>query len=166
MELTICIDGVEKQLDVEKKGDHYRFSIDGKEYRVSSGSLSNGALTFFIGNRSCVAYFSEGSGGRRMAMGGRTYSIESGENENHRGGTGASAHADGTVESPMPGNIIAVNVSEGDAVRANQAVVVIESMKMQNEIAAPVDGEIKKVNCAVGDQVNFGDVLVEIEPEK
>ena len=65
----------------------------------------------------------------------------------------------------MPGNIIAVNVSEGDVVEANQAVVVIESMKMQNEIPSPIDGKVAKVNCAVGDQVDFGHVLVEITPE-
>ena len=81
-----------------------------------------------------------------------------------RGGAGASAHSDGKVESPMPGNIIKVCVNEGDMVEAQQPVVVIESMKMQNEIPAPVGGEVARVSCSVGDQVGFGDVLVEITP--
>ena len=64
----------------------------------------------------------------------------------------------------MPGNIIKVCVKEGDTVEAQQALVVIESMKMQNEIPSPVGGEVTKVSCAVGDQVSFGDVLIEVSP--
>jgi biotin carboxyl carrier protein len=65
----------------------------------------------------------------------------------------------------MPGSIIAVNVAEGDHVRSGQALVVLESMKMHNEITAPHDGVVRKVNCRVGEQVGFGHVLVEIGPE-
>lgn len=58
---------------------------------------------------------------------------------------------------------MAVNVEEGQKVKAGQALVVIESMKMQNEITSPVAGRIAKVSCKPGDQVNFGDVLVVVE---
>ncbi len=166
MELSIRIDGIEKKFEFEKRGEVYHFLIEGKTYLVSAEPLSNGAFTFFIGNRSYVAYPAEVEGGTRIAIGGSSFFVE-GEEESGdlHGGVGASAHADGKVESPMPGNIISINVSEGDAVEADQAVVVIESMKMQNEITSPVNGEVKKVNCAVGDQVNFGDILVEITPK-
>lgn len=164
MERTIRIDGVERQLDVEKQGQEYRFVVEGNEYRVSAESLSNGAFAFFVDNRSFVALITNEEGGKRIAMGGRSFFVEAADGGDQRGGAGVSAHADGKVESPMPGNIIAVNVSEGDVVEADQAVVVIESMKMQNEITSPVDGDVAKVNCAVGDQVKFGDILVEIAP--
>lgn len=64
----------------------------------------------------------------------------------------------------MPGNIVAVNVEPGETVEPGAPLVVLESMKMQNEIISPVAGEVRSVNCAVGDQVSFGAVLVEIEP--
>jgi len=162
---TIFIDGVEKEINIDKKGDSYQFTIEGREYPVSAQPLSNGSFTFFVGSRSYVAHVSNGEGGKHLTIGGRRFFIE-GEKEDggSRAGAGASAHADGKVESPMPGNIIAVNVKEGDAVEAEQAVVVIESMKMQNEITAPVAGKVGKVHCSVGDQVNFGDLLVEITP--
>ncbi len=163
MEINIRIDGVEKRLDVEKKGEFYRFVIDGKEYNVRAHSLANGAFTYFVDNRSYVAYLTRGAGGTHLAIKGRSFLIESEEhNGNHAGARGAGAHADGKVESPMPGNIIAIPVKVGEKVEINQAVVVIESMKMQNEITSPVNGEVTKINCSVGDQVNFGDVLVEI----
>jgi biotin carboxyl carrier protein len=166
MELTIRIDGVEKRFTVEKRGGQFVFAVDGNEYVVSAAPLSDGTISFLIGGRSYVAHFSKDRDGTRIALGGRTFRIESETDEGHVGGAGASMHGDGNVESPMPGNIVAVNVSQGDAVKAGQAVVVIESMKMQNEITSPVAGEVKKVNCNVGEQVNFGDVLVEIEPKK
>ncbi len=167
MGVTIFINGVEKEIDLDRKGDDYRFTIEGREYRVSAQPLSNGAFTFFVGSRSYVAHISNGEGGRHLTIGGRRFFIEGDrEDGDRRAGAGASAHADGKVESPMPGNIIAINVKEGDTVVADQAVVVIESMKMQNEIVAPVAGQVGKINCSVGDQVNFGDLLVEITPKE
>jgi biotin carboxyl carrier protein len=164
MELNICINGVEKALSLEKKDDGYHFSIDGKEYRVTAEPLANGSFTFFVENKSYTAYLSDDGDVTHLAIEGRNFVIEKETDDGQRGGAGASAHTDGKVESPMPGNIIRVCVEEGDVVEANQAMVVIESMKMQNEIPSPVGGEIAKVNCAVGDQVGFGDVLVEITP--
>lgn len=166
MDLNLCIDGVEKKLDVEKKDGVYRFNIDGNEYNVTAENLANGSFAFFVNNRSFVAHITKTRGGTYIAVDGRNFLIEGeGEDDDQRGGS-TSAHADGKVESPMPGNIIAVHVKEGDIVEANQAVVVIESMKMQNEIVAPCNGQVIKVGCAVGEQVNFGDLLVEIAPQE
>ena len=164
MELSLCIDGVEKTLNLEKKEDGYSVSIDDNEYHVTAEPLSNGAFVFFVGNKSFVAHLSDDGNVSRLAIEGRNFLIEKESDDDRRGGPGASTHADGKVESPMPGNIIKVCVNEGDTVEAHQAVVVIESMKMQNEIPSPVAGEVAKVSCSVGDQVSFGDVLVEITP--
>ena len=166
MEKTICINGVEKQLNVEKKDGTYRFSIGDKNYIVKAESLSNGTLAFFVDARSYVAHVSRAAGGSRIALGGSNFFVEGDADDGGRQSTGGSAHSDGKIESPMPGNIISVQVSEGDAVEADQAVVVIESMKMQNEINSPVAGQVARVHCSVGDQVNFGEVLVEITPDE
>jgi|AMFO01.1.fsa_nt_gi acetyl-CoA/propionyl-CoA carboxylase biotin carboxyl carrier protein len=164
MELDINIDGVQKKVLVEKTPDGYRFSIEGKDYAVSASKLSRGSLAFLVDGRSCVAWVSRNETGIHVSIGGNDYNVRS-EEEEAGAGSHSSGHGSGTVESPMPGNIVAVNVREGEAVKAGRAVVVIESMKMQNEITAPVGGVVKKVGCAVGDQVSFGDLLVEIEPE-
>lgn len=63
------------------------------------------------------------------------------------------------VSSPMPGKILDVKVSAGQAVKRGQVVCVLEAMKMENEIVAPSDGTIASVNVAVGANVEVGDVL-------
>jgi biotin carboxyl carrier protein len=60
----------------------------------------------------------------------------------------------------MPGNILDVKVSAGTAVKAGDTLLILEAMKMENEIVAPQDGTVASVNCAKGDVVNVGDVLV------
>jgi len=67
-----------------------------------------------------------------------------------------------TVSAPMPGTILKVNVNNGDAVKKGQVIIVLEAMKMENEIVAPSDGTIASVNVAQGASVNAGDVLVSI----
>lgn len=65
------------------------------------------------------------------------------------------------VTAPMPGTVLSVKVSEGSSVKVGQAVVVLEAMKMENEIAATADGVVHIcVNC--GDKVNTGDILATI----
>lgn len=64
------------------------------------------------------------------------------------------------VEAPMPGNVLKVNVKVGDTVAEGQAVVVLEAMKMENDIAAPAAGTVASVNVSVGDTVDTGAVLI------
>ena len=66
------------------------------------------------------------------------------------------------VESPMPGTILDVKVSVGQAIKAGDVICVLEAMKMENEIVAPQDGKIASV-VAKGAQVNTGDVLASME---
>ena len=64
------------------------------------------------------------------------------------------------VNAPMPGNILKVNVTSGQAVKAGDVLVILEAMKMENEIVAPQDGTVASINVNKGDTVNSGDVLV------
>lgn len=66
------------------------------------------------------------------------------------------------IEAPMPGNIVNVAVKVGDSVKKGQVLVVLEAMKMENEIVSPVDGKITAVGVSKGDTVNPGDLLVQI----
>ncbi len=74
-----------------------------------------------------------------------------------------AAPADGTaVKSPMPGTIIAVKKNAGEAVKAGDVVVVLEAMKMENDIVAPCDGTVKAIVAGKGSTVNTDDVIAVI----
>jgi biotin carboxyl carrier protein len=66
------------------------------------------------------------------------------------------------ITAPMPGKIFEVNVAPGDAVDADQEVIILEAMKMEMPIVATKAGTVKSVNCNPGDAVQGGDVLVTI----
>ena len=65
-----------------------------------------------------------------------------------------------TVKAPMPGNILDVKVAAGASVKAGDVLVILEAMKMENEIVAPQDGTVASINVHKGDTVNSGDTLV------
>ncbi len=64
------------------------------------------------------------------------------------------------IVAPMPGNILDIKVAVGDTVKANQAVVILEAMKMENEIVSSVAGKVLAVNVSKGASVNTDDCLV------
>ncbi len=71
-----------------------------------------------------------------------------------------AANANGeTVTSPMPGTILSVNVSNGAAVKKGDVLLILEAMKMENEILAPCDGTVASVNVTKGSSVETGAVL-------
>lgn len=89
------------------------------------------------------------------------------ENERTRaltGGSGKSkAGGDKLITSPMPGRVLKVLVAEGDEIHAGKPLVVVEAMKMENELAAAHDGKVKKVYVTAGTAVEGGAKLVELE---
>lgn len=64
-----------------------------------------------------------------------------------------------TICAPMPGNILSVNVKAGDAVKKGDVLMILEAMKMENEIMAPADGTVVSVNATAGNTVDTGAVL-------
>ncbi len=83
-------------------------------------------------------------------------------NKVSKGSKRPKARSDSDVTTPMPGRIVAVNVREGDTVKAGDTVVTVEAMKMENPVHAPVAGTVKAVYVAVGDTVNPDECLIEI----
>jgi glutaconyl-CoA/methylmalonyl-CoA decarboxylase subunit gamma len=71
-----------------------------------------------------------------------------------------SAAAGGTIVAPMPGTVLQVSVNIGDKVIKGQTLLVLEAMKMENEIMAPSDGVVQELNATKGVSVNAGDILV------
>jgi biotin carboxyl carrier protein len=76
-----------------------------------------------------------------------------------------SGGAKGAVTAQMTGRVISVNAKPGDKVTEGQILLIIEAMKMENEIAAPLAGTVKDVAVAAGARVSEGDLLLQIEPE-
>lgn len=73
---------------------------------------------------------------------------------------GANGDGSGIITAAMPGTILDIKVSVGESVTRGQALLILEAMKMENEIMAPSDGVIGEIRAAVGASVNSGDVLV------
>lgn len=69
----------------------------------------------------------------------------------------------GAVAAPMPGTVLRIEKREGAEVKAGELIMILEAMKMENEITAPVDGTITKMNCEVGETVAGGEVLFELK---
>ena len=78
---------------------------------------------------------------------------------------GEHKSAEGSLEAPMPGVIVAVAVEKGDTVRAGDTLLVLEAMKMEHQVHAPGAGIIQRIRYRAGDQVSEGDLLVELSPE-
>ena len=76
--------------------------------------------------------------------------------------TPASAEGANVVNAPMPGTIVAVKVTAGQTVKSGETLMVLEAMKMENEIVCPRDGTVSAIRCAQGDYVTTGAVLCEI----
>ena len=74
-----------------------------------------------------------------------------------------TANNTGTVTAPMPGTVIRIEKGEGQSVKAGELVLILEAMKMENEILSPVDGMIITMNCTAGGTVAGGDVLFEVK---
>jgi len=79
-------------------------------------------------------------------------------------GAVAAAHGPRPIVAPMPGMVIKVEVAEGDVVREGQGVVIVEAMKMENELRAVGPGRVTRVHVSRGQAVEKDQVLVELEP--
>jgi pyruvate carboxylase subunit B len=108
-----------------------------------------------------------GRGEYALSLDGHTFAVEALDERTRaiRDLSAASGAAAGPapIVAPMPGLVVRVNVAVGDAVQAGQGVVVMEAMKMENELRAAAGGTVRAVHAAAGTAVNKGAVLVELE---
>jgi acetyl/propionyl-CoA carboxylase alpha subunit len=135
--------------------------VDGRSVTVDGRFLQAGVLSLLVGGRQyrCVL---DGEG---VVIDGRRFGFEVEDPRSLQGRRGAGAGTDGprAVKSPMPGRVVRVLIEVGQEVEAGEAVVVIEAMKMQNELKSPKAGRVGRVAVGVGDTVGAGDVLVVVE---
>jgi biotin carboxyl carrier protein len=103
--------------------------------------------------------------GDGVVIDGRRYGFEVEDPRSLQGRRGAGAGTEGPrpVKAPMPGRVVRLLVAAGEEVKEGQGCVVIEAMKMQNELKSPKAGRVVRVGVVVGDTVGSGDVLVVVE---
>ena len=104
----------------------------------------------------------------KATVGGQTFEIEMPEvtvAAKPRRSGGRKKKKSGTVSANIPGKVVTVEVEEGQAVVEGQVILILEAMKMQNEIQAPVSGTVVSVECSEGEAIEANVPLVVIEPE-
>ena len=77
-----------------------------------------------------------------------------------------SSSRSGNISSPIPGKVVSIHVSVGDQVEEGAVLLILEAMKMQNEVQAPISGTVTELNCETGDSIEANSPLVVIMPEE
>ena len=106
-------------------------------------------------------------GNWEVSIEGRTYTVEvegsqRGTSRKRRAAKSSGASGSGIISSAIPGKVVAIMASEGEDVQEGSVVIVLEAMKMQNEIKAGIDGLVKKIMCKPGERVEANMPLMEI----
>ncbi|HEX7939639.1 MAG TPA: biotin/lipoyl-containing protein [Gemmatimonadaceae bacterium] len=168
MKYFVTVGGKEHEVNID--GD--TITLDGVALRAHIEDLHGTPITIVtIGNEvhRVVARRGEEKGQYTLSVGGHRVQAEALDDRSRtiRRLTGASAKASGPahLHAPMPGLIVRINVAAGDAVAAGQGLVVMEAMKMENELRASAAGRVKRVAVSAGSAVEKGALLLEMEAE-
>ena len=158
----------DRELEVVIDGDDV--TVDGRRVRAHL-SEQHGSATLTIAldghMHTLVARRGAERGTFDIALGGHRFAVEALDARARAiralAGTSGKAAGPAHLLAPMPGLIVRVNVSEGDQVQPGQGLVVMEAMKMENELRAPVAGRVKRVVASPGSAVEKGALLLEME---
>jgi len=122
--------------------------LDGRSHRLTASREDDGTWAIHLGGRLL----------RARAVDERTHTIE------QMAGTDRGPSGPQPVRAPMPGLVVKLEVAEGDRVESGQGVIIVEAMKMENELKAESVGIVKRILVAPGEAVNKDDVLIELAP--
>jgi len=136
------------------------FTVDGRLVEADAVRLSRGEYSILLGGKSLEVSAEETSDGFLMRTNGREFRVEIVDPRSWRRKRGAGIELEGRQHliAPMPGKIVRVLVAAGQQVSAGQGLLVIEAMKMQNEIRSPKSGTVEKL-AREGQTVNAGEIL-------
>ncbi len=142
----------------------YRVEVNGKGFEGQLEALPGGAYSLIIDGRQQEVYIGNGPGGLEVEVEGFRYPVEVVDPRKkalRRAGGAAAGKV--VLKSSMPGKVVQLLVKEGASVEAGVGVIVLEAMKMQNELKAPTAGTVTRVHVADGDKVEANAPLVVIE---
>lgn len=161
------LNGETKQIKVEKRSDLYLVTIGEHVFSVDHRRLEGlGSLSLLVDSRCYEASVEEIEGARLVSISGEKFEIDltdelaflAGAPSVHHG------HADEEViKTPMPGMVVAVEVERGQQIQPGSAVVIVEAMKMQNEIASVTGGLVTEILVRAGDTVESNQKLAVVK---
>jgi biotin carboxyl carrier protein len=166
MTSNVIINGKTYRLDLALDRDQARWScrLDGREMEVDAVLIRPDVLSLRIGNRAYAVQREHVGGELHICLGNKRYTAEVRDPRSLRGRSRMiDDQGPKKLTAPMPGKIVRVLVSEGAEVEAGAGVLVVEAMKMQNEIKSPKRGKIEKLLAREGTAVNAGDVLAIVD---
>jgi biotin carboxyl carrier protein len=164
MKYTAIIDGQTLELEIDNGGSRIEASVGGRHYVLESRNVEPGVYWFNWNNRSIELSVTPSVDAYVVSVNGHQSSVEILDTRSALRKTAQLGHS-GEVElrAPMPGKIVKILVQEGAAIEANHGVLVMEAMKMQNEIKSPKAGVVKRIAVAEAAAVNSGELLAIVE---
>ena len=153
-----------KQYVVEIIDDKH-VNVNGKLYEVDFESVSGQPVySLILDGKSHESYIARGDENWQVLLRGRLYPITVEDEREKRlraaAGGGVAESGEFILKAPMPGLVVAVPVSEGQQIKKGQVILILESMKMQNELKAPRDGTIQRVKVKAGESVEQKQILL------
>ncbi len=170
MTFEVEINGRTRSVSVERaRAGHYRIVIDGTPHEIDAVRVGHFGLSLILDHdsgrsRDLQVAPAAGPGDVLVTLDGRIVSAAIDRRRTARGWADGVAHdGEQAVVAPMPGRVVRVLVAAGDEVAARQGLVVVEAMKMENELRSPKAGRVKDIAVTPGMSVETGRVLIVIE---
>jgi len=164
MTRDVTIDGKHYRLELNRTNGGWTCRLDGREVQVDAVLARPDVLSLRLGNQAYEVKCERVASDLHLWVGSKRFAVEVRDPRSLRGRSHTGDdRGPRKLTAPMPGKVIRVLVHEGDAVEAGSGVLVVEAMKMQNEIKSPKKGTIQKILVSEGAAVNAGDVLAIVE---
>ena len=168
MKLIAEIVGEKHEIEIKREGSSVLAVIGGHGYEIEARDMENGSYLLKNGNSvyECRVERSRDSARSiEVHVGTDAFHITLTDPKRLRNVARAGTHGDGSTEivAPMPGKVVRVIAERGAHVEAGDGIIVVEAMKMQNEMKSPMAGTVAAINFQTGATVNAGDVLAVIE---
>lgn len=164
MTYDVTIDGKNYRLDLNRADNRWLCRLDGREIEVDAVLARPDVLSLRIGNRAYEVKCERVAGETHFWVGSARFSADVRDPRSLRGRS-RSIDDSGPkkITAPMPGKVVRILVAQGTEVEAGAGVLVVEAMKMQNEIKSPKKGTVQKILVSEGAAVNSGEVLAIVE---
>lgn len=168
MKLIAEIAGREHSVEIKREASNVVAVIDGRRYEIEASELGRSCYLLKSGASVYECRVDESRAVRESVevhVGTQAFNITLFDPKRLRGSARAGLHGDGSAEivAPMPGKVVRVLAEKGAHVEAGDGIIVVEAMKMQNEMKSPRAGTVTAINAQAGATVNAGDVLAVIE---
>lgn len=164
--LVAVADGSEYMLEVPSNqgSPDWNCRIGDKEVRADVREVEPDIYSILLGSRSFEVQIEKGDGRVYASVNGRHLSVEIRDPRRMvRGAAGINLAGPRTICSPMPGKVVRVLVAEGDEVEAGRGLLIVEAMKMQNEIKSPKAGRVAAIHVSQGSAVGGGEAMMVVE---